>query len=589
MTLPTPEFTEPISSQPPRALRLWPAVLIVALQWLARFVLPAVVPEALQYGVLAGLVGSLALLVWWLGFSRARWIERLGAVVLMAVALAGTWRIVHPSIAGGMMGFMFPVYALPGLCLAFVVWAVANRNLSGAPRVASLVAAVVVACGVWTLVRTGGFSSDLNHDWAWRWSPTPEDRLLAQAPGPVRGGAAGRPAAAPVDPHGPNPAAQWPGFRGAGRDGVVHGARINTDWTAAPPIEIWRRAVGPGWSSFAVSGGLIYTQEQRGEEEVVACYELARGEPVWRHQDAVRFWESNAGPGPRGTPTLHEGRVYTLGATGVLNALDALTGAVVWSRNAATDTQRKVPDWGFASSPLVTRDLVVVAVSGTLAAYDRATGTPRWTGPADGGSYSSPHLLEIAGVSQIVLMNGTGAISVAPTDGTVLWRHAWKGVAIVQPAQISEGEFLISTGDRSGARRIEVKRQANTWTVTERWTSNRLKAYFNDYVVHRGHAYGFDGGILTCVDLADGARKWKGGRYGSGQLVLLADQDVLLVLGEQGGLALVAATPGDFSELAHSPALAGKTWNHPVLAGDILLVRNDREMVALRLALSPPP
>ena len=152
---------------------------------------------------------------------------------------------------------------------------------------------------------------------------------------------------------------------------------------------------------------------------------MSTGEPVWRHRDAVRFYESNGGAGPRATPTLSHGRVYTFGATGILNALDAGNGAVVWSRNAATDTGRKIPDWGIASSPLVVDDIVVVAVSGTLAAYDLATGKPRWVGPQHGGSYSSPQLATIDGVAQILLLSAPGAVSVAPADGTLLWEHTW--------------------------------------------------------------------------------------------------------------------------------------------------------------------
>ena len=561
---------------PPLPLRLWPGVLIVALQWLARFVVPVLVPAAMPYGVLAGLVGSVAAIVWWVFFSRARWSDRLGFLVVIAAGILGTWRIVHPSIAGGMMGLMFFVYVFPGLCLALVASVAATRKLADGPRRAAIVAALLVSCLIWTLVRTGGFSSDLNHDWAWRWAATPEERLVARsAPKPAA------PVPTAVAPQ--TTAASWPGFRGPGRDSVIRGVRIETNWSTHPPTELWRQPVGPGWSSFAVSDGLLYTQEQRGDDEIVACYRLANGEPVWTHRDAVRFWESNAGPGPRGTPTLHHGRVYTFGATGVLNALDARTGAVLWSRNAATDTKAKLPDWGFSSSPLVEGDLLIVATSGILAAYDLATGAPRWTGPTEGGGYSSPHLFEIAGVRQIVFMSGTGAISVAPTDGKVLWQHAWKGFPIVQPAQLADGDLLISTGDSSGVRRLHAAQDKGTWTATERWASTRLKPYFNDYVAHRGHVYGFNSGALACLDLADGERKWKGGRVGAGQLVLLADQDVLLVLSEQGDLALVSALPAEFVELARIKALEGKTWNHPVLAGDTLLVRNDREMVAYRL------
>ena len=566
----------------PPPLRLWPGVLIVALQWLVRFVVPVVVPDAMPVGVLAGLAGGVAVIVWWLCFSRANWRDRLGLVVVIAGAILATWRLVHPSISGGMMGLMLFVYVFPGLSLALVASAAATRKLADGPRRAAMVGAILVSCIIWSLVRTGGFSSDLNHDWAWRWAPTPEDRLVAQATAKTP---AIRPAPTTPARSSLKTAAVWPGFRGPGRDSIIRGVKIETNWTASPPVELWRQPVGPGWSSFAVNDGLIYTQEQRGDDEVVACYRLANGEPVWKHQDPVRFWESNAGAGPRGTPTLHQGRTYTFGATGVLNALDAKTGAVIWSRNAALDTKAKLPDWGFSSSPLVEGDLLIVATSGILTAYDLATGAPRWTGPTAGGGYSSPHALEIAGVRQVVFMSGAGAISVNPTDGKVLWQYPWKGFPIVQPALLADGDLLISTSDSAGVRRIQVTHEKGTWTVHERWTSTRLKPYFNDYVVHRGHAFGFNSGSLACIDLADGERKWKGGRYGSGQLFLLADQDVLLVLSEQGDLALISAITTEFTELARLKALEGKTWNHPVLVGDLLLVRNDREMVAFRWVL----
>ena len=315
---------------------------------------------------------------------------------------------------------------------------------------------------------------------------------------------------------------------------------------------------------------------------------MTTGEPVWRHRDAVRFWESNAGAGPRATPTLSDGRVYTFGATGILNVLDAGDGFVVWSRNVASDTGAEVPYWGFASSPLVVDDVVIVAAAGQLVAYDLATGDLRWFGPDGGDGYSSPHLLTIDGVAQILLMSGAGATSVSPADGTLLWELAfrWPADRIVQPALTADGDVLLSAGGGTGMRRIAVAHGPGGWTTDERWTSNRLKPYFSGFVVHEGHAYGFDGSILASIDVEDGTRTWKDGRYGSGQLVLLPDQDVLLVVSERGELALVAAVPGQFTELARFPAIEGKTWNHPVLVRDLLLVRNGQEMVAFRLPLA---
>ena len=339
-------------------------------------------------------------------------------------------------------------------------------------------------------------------------------------------------------------------------------------------------------------GDLIYTQEQRGGDEVVSCYNATSGVPVWAHRDAARFWESNAGAGPRATPTLHGGRVYSFGATGILNALDARTGAVLWSRNAAADTGRKIPAWGFSSSPLLVGDMVVVATAGQLAAYEAATGAPRWYGPAGGGGYSSPQLLNIDGVEQILLISGVGATSVAPADGAVLWKYAWPDAGgILQTGVTADGNLLIGGGGGmggTGIRRIAVTHGAAGWAAEERWTSSGLKPYFSDFVVHDGHAFGFDGSILACIDLKDGKRKWKGGRYGQGQLVLLRDQGLLLVLSEEGEVALVSAGTDQFKELARFPAMEGKTWNHPVVVGERLLVRNGSEMVALRLPVARP-
>jgi outer membrane protein assembly factor BamB len=593
-------------------LRLWPGVIAVVLQWLLWFVVPLFVPEAMLYGVFAGLGFGLVVLLWWLFFSRAPQIERWGVIVLMIVGSVATSRIIDKSIATGAMGFLFVMCSIPVLSLALVAWAVTTQRLSEKPRRAAMLATVLLACGGWTLLRTNGLSGK-GSDFAWRWTKTHEEKLLAQADGQLSSLPAQPPTLPPAPDLGtipeerpvthhpkerslslrptpvtPEAVAIWPGFRGPGRDSIIGGTRIKTDWATAPPIQLWRRQIGPGWSSFAVRGDLIYTQEQRGEDEFVTCYRATTGLPVWAHRDVARFWESNAGAGPRATPTVRGGGVYTFGATGIVNALDAGSGAVSWSRNAASDTGVKVPGWGFASSPLVTDEMVIVAAAGKLVAYDLATGKPRWFGPDGGDSYSSPHRLTIDGVTQIVLMSALGATSVAPADGKLLWKYAWpSNTRIMQPALTADGNLLITAGDAMGGvgmRRIAVARGAAGWITEERWTSAGLKPSFNDSVVHNGYVYGFNGAILACIDAKDGTRKWKGGRYGNGQLLLLSDQDLLLVVSEEGELALVKAVPDQFTEVAHFPALEGKTWNHPVLAGYRLIVRNGSEMAAFRLS-----
>jgi outer membrane protein assembly factor BamB len=248
----------------------------------------------------------------------------------------------------------------------------------------------------------------------------------------------------------------------------------------------------------------------------------------------------------------------------------------------------ETPGWGFAGSPLVVGDVVVVATSGRLAGYDAATGQSRWLGPEGGGGYSSPHLATIGGIPQVLLLRGARSTSVAPADGTLLWEQRGEpGVSILQPALTVDGDVLVAGGDSmggTGIRRIVLAHGPAGWSASERWASKGLKPYFSDFVVHEGHAFGFDGSILSCIDLEDGTRKWKGGRYGHGQLVLLPEQNLLLVLSEEGEVALVGATAARFTEMARVPAIQGKTWNHPVLVGDVLLVRNGEEMAAFRLA-----
>ena len=602
---------------PRKALRLWPGILAAAVILPIRFLLPLAWPDGVMFAILGSVLFGLFVMLWWAFFSRAARAERWGGLALMIAASVAAWAVADVSIKTGAMGFLIVMLCIPMLGVLFPLAVLATREQTTAMRRVSMAAAIVIACGMWAVVRTEGMTSDgIGSDLRWRWSTTSEERLLADAVAPLPPSAAPVPAApAPVasappaaEPirTAPEPVAAgegaiapapiapavvpalWPGFRGPARDGVIKGVRIATDWSTTAPAALWRRAIGPGWSSFAVSGDLFYTQEQRGDEEIVAAYRLTTGEPVWAHRDRVRFWESNGGAGPRATPTLGRDRLYAFGATGLLNALDPASGAVIWSRNVAADSGVPVPDWGFSSSPLLIDDLVIVAAVGKLMAYDLTTGTPRWSGPDAGPGYSSPHVITIDGVPQVLLLTGPFATSVSAADGTRLWQHpipsSSMAATIVQPAITAEGDLLISDGQIGGVRRVSVTHGADGWAVAEKWTSNRLKPYFNDFVVHEGHAYGFDGTILACMDVADGGRKWKGGRYGNGQLMLLADQDLLLVTTEEGELVLVSATPGEFKEIARVPGIEGKTWNHPVLAGNILLVRNGEQMAAFRLA-----
>jgi outer membrane protein assembly factor BamB len=570
----TKQKTDGSAQQKP--LRLWPGVIIVILQWVVRFGLPALSFNYTSIGVFGGLLCGILLVAWWAFFSRARRLDRWMAILLMIASLLLTYQFVDKSIKTAMMGMMYPVYSIPVLCLAFVAWAVGCHRFSLITRRITMTATILVASGVWAILRTDGMDGEAHQDINWRWAKTAEERLLAQ-PDKMLSELSVKSTASQTD-------AEWPGFRGLHRDGVVHGIKINTDWKKSAPLQMWRRSIGPGCSSCAIQGTNLFTQEQRGEFEAVTCYNLNTGEPIWRHNDKARFWDSHAGAGPRSTPTFSQGRIYTLGATGILNVLDAKDGSVIWSHNAANDTKVKIPGWGYCSSPLVVDSIVYIAISGKLIAFDRFNGHHLWSGPDGGESYSSPHLLINHNIKQILFLNNDGCTGFSPSKGKELWKLPFQNCHIVQPAIITESDILIPAGFYNGGiKRLMIKQDSGGWTVKECWKSDKLNPSFNDLVIHKGNAYGFTGPNLVCINISNGELKWRGApRYG-GQLLLLADQDLLLVLTEKGEVALVNASPVQFIELAKFSAIKGKTWNHPVMSGNILVVRNTQEMAAYRL------
>lgn len=337
------------------------------------------------------------------------------------------------------------------------------------------------------------------------------------------------------------------------------------------------------------------------------CWDADSGKVIWEHEDVSRFAEPLAGPGPRATPTFHDGKIYTLGGAGKLDCLDAATGKMFWTKDVMAEAGRaplgekdRAPAWGYASSPLVTHGVVVVFAGGppknpppdkALLAFDAATGEPRWSAGTGGHSYVSAQLARLQGVEQILIASDAGVFSHDPTTGRELWRYDWKfenGQRCCQPALLDESDFLVGTAMNNGLRRVRVTRDGSTWSTKEVWASRAISPYFNDLVVHKGSLYGFDGAFFTCVNVEDGKRLWRVRGYDTGQVLLLADQDLLLVVSEQGEVALVAATPDEHRELpGRMQAVSGKTWNHPVVAHGRLYVRNGEEAAGYELPRQP--
>jgi outer membrane protein assembly factor BamB len=384
--------------------------------------------------------------------------------------------------------------------------------------------------------------------------------------------------------------AAWPGYRGEFRDGVYR-QPIRLVWEGLTPM--WKQPVGGGRASFAVAGGRAFTLEQRKDDEVVAAYDVQTGRELWKSSWRAKFnsklmglW--GGGEGPRSTPTWHEGLIYALGARGELRCLDAATGKLVWRTDILKDAGASNLTWGMAGSPLVAGDAVIVQPGGakgrSVAAYDRRTGKKLWTALDDKTAYASPMLITLGGVTQLAIVNSGRLVGLSLDRREVLWEFPWKtdhDASATQPIVIGDNRVFYSSGYGTGAVVLELTKTGDTFTVRQVWRNIRMKNRQSTSVLHAGFIYGLDEGILACVDAATGDLKWKGGRYGHGQVLLANDH--LVVTTEEGELVLVGATPEAFREVARVPALDGETWNVPAFADGILLVRNTKEMAAFDL------
>ena len=378
----------------------------------------------------------------------------------------------------------------------------------------------------------------------------------------------------------------WTSFRGPDRDGHYREQPVRTDWGRAL-TPLWKVPLGGGYGSFAIAHGRAFTIEQRGGRELAAAYDLATGRELWTNAWNARFTDVMGGDGPRSTPTWHDGRVYVLGATGEFRALDAATGRMLWRTDILADADAVNVDHGTSASPLVVDDTVVVMPGGangqSVVAYDRASGKRKWSALDDPASYSSPMLVSLMGVRQILTFTAMRVVGLSPENGKVLWEFPWQtGNNVSQPLITAPDRVFISTGFGTGAAMLQLARGADGQiTARELWRTNRMNNKFTSSVLHEGYIYGLDESILACIDATTGELKWKGGRYGYGQVMLASGH--LIVLTEEGGLALVRADPMAHQEITRFPAIEGKTWNHPAMSEGILLIRNIEEMAAFDL------
>ncbi len=621
-----------------KPLRTWPALILMAVIVLCRYVPPFFEGASSQFWyvpVFFPKVASALMLIWWLAGSRATGREKLIGFFGVLVALTLTVLLSHASMRGLITTYLTLPLGMVGLGLG----AYLNSRKQPKPRVTGVLVCSVIAMSITLLLRNEGINGAYAFDLKSRWSSSADDVTWVTAKAspslvPSTGPAIDSAIAA----------AEWPGFRGADRMGHTKALKLATDWNANPPKLLWKKPIGAGWSSFTVAGPYAFTQEQRGPNEVVVCYEVATGNEVWIQQREARFDEPIGGPGPRATPTLADGSIFTVSASGMLQRLKASTGEVVWQQDFKKLADREPPIWGYASSPLVTNSLknlisatspetvVTLKASGELKvqgpnkvdiiqeeakalalaggvaaaqanviifaggagdkgvmAFDAATGQPRWSVACGPESYSSPQLSKVLGEEMVLMLTNDGLLLLDPASGKVRLNYEWKfqGYRALQPTVIGGDVVLMPTPMSEGTRAVRISKKGEQLAAEELWTSKNMKTDFTELLTHKGYLYGIDGSMFSCVDLKTGARVWKDGRYGKGEAVLLESSDQILITAEDGRVVLLQADPTGQKELASIKALSGKTWNHPVVVGDKLLVRNGSEAACYELPVAP--
>ncbi len=522
-------------------------------------------------------------------------------------------------------GRIWPAWAILGAAAAAIaflqiVGIVDNGTSNGITAIVLLVA--MVSIGVWTAlfapfsrstrwwciaaglvclilltraVRIDGFTGNLFPVFNWRWARNPEAEIAAKGLGSTTA----------VESTWHTTDHDYPGFLGPNRDAYIPNVRVESDWQVHPPKLLWKQPIGGGYSAFAVVGDAAITLEQRDDQELVTCYDVPTGQLRWFHTIKARHHDMIGGDGPGSTPSVNEGRVYALGGTGVLQCLDAASGKLIWMRDVLADvgtdaeTDHSGVPWGRSASPLVVDDLVVVPGGGppagpkvSLVVYNKTSGDIVWKAGRREVSYSSPSLANYGGERQIVIVNEASITGHDPKTGSVLWEAPWDGssgssASASQTVQVADDRFFVSKGySMGGGALFEIKPSNDgTWSTKKLWHNHRvLMTKLNNVIVKDGFIYGLSDGVLQCVDLNSGKRQWAGSDYGHGQVMRVGD--LLLVIGEDGAVALVALDPASFHELAHMQAVEGKTWNNPALSGNRLLVRNTQEAACYELPLA---
>ena len=385
----------------------------------------------------------------------------------------------------------------------------------------------------------------------------------------------------------------WISYRGPNSEGIYKEQPILTDWPKEGPKVVWRKLIGDGHSSFSIAKGLAFTIEQHDENEVIAAFSVKSGEIKWKYEYRSKFEEYFGGIGPRSTPTWHKDRLYTLGAKGHLNCLDANSGKVLWQQNIIKENKSEVPYWGVSTSPFIYKDSVILSPGGqnnnAIISLNAESGKVVWKKHNGNQVYSTPTLFKILNEEQLIVALEGKILSLNPNNGELLWSHKWKIYVnnhnIAQPAQLNDDTLLVTAGYGTGAEAFQIIRDGKKMRTKILWKSKLLKTKFSSAIYWDGFIYGLNESRLVCLNAKDGSLKWRGKKYGYGKIVAASGH--LIILGDSGDLALVEMNPNTFSEKIEFKALeGGRTWNYPTLANGLLFIRNSHEMACFDLRIN---
>lgn len=374
----------------------------------------------------------------------------------------------------------------------------------------------------------------------------------------------------------------WPGWRGPLRDGVSRETGLLTAWPEQGPKVLWQTPMSTGYSSMVVADGRLYTMQRRGDNEQVLCLDAKTGKEHWAYSTPVQY-SNEYGGGPRSTPMVDGDRVYTVGVTGILTCLDTQTGKKVWDHDLLREFNAKNLTWGVSFAPLVDGNLVFVMPGGpdggSLAAFDKKDGKLVWKSQDDRPGYSAPNAATLAGVRQVLFFTGVALVSADPETGKFLWRWPWPTSHDCNVATpIVRGDYVfIASGYGKGCAMLKVVKDGDGLKVERVYEHNNFCDHHSGSVLVGEHIYGFNEATLTCLDFRSGDVVWKKNGFGKG--TLLAADGHLIVLGENGKLALIEATPERFREKSSFRFSSQRCWTLPVLSDGRLYVRDEEKLV----------